>query len=632
MVGEALWRADDMAALADAIIKQVGNRVVLALPLGTGKANHVANALYQKARDDPRINLEILTALSPHPPRPDNELERRFIAPISERLFDGYPLLDYAQSLHGDGLPANITVSEFFLQPGQWMNVAAAQRDFIYANYTHVVRALLDRDVNVLAQAVAREYRADGEVRYSLSSNTDLTLDLLPALEKRRRAGSRIALVGQVNSELPFMPGDGDLPASTFDFIVDDPACDFALFAPPRNAVSMADHAAGAMAACLVEDGGTLQVGIGSIGDALCNALLMRHTRTEAFRSAIQHLDPVGNWSGEWHDAPFQEGLFAASEMLVAGFLPLFDAGVLTREAHDGAVAHCAFFLAHRDFYRTLREMPRSRRARLHMRAVSKVNEIYDDVSRQRELRKKARFVNNCMMVTLLGAVVSDGLEDGRMVSGVGGQYNFIAQAFALEDARSIVIVNATREARGRLQSNIVWQYGHVTIPRHLRDIVVTEYGVADLRGRTDRDVIAALLEVSDARFQHELLREARKAGKIEAGYSIPDRSRRNTPEYLRDSMREARRDGLFDRFPFGSDFTASEQRLVPALEHLRALSRSRLDVLRALIGSLRAHGPDAEEAACLERMELTTPDGLRERVWRALVLDGLRATQEQAR
>src|SRR6202023_2095091 len=107
------------------------------------------------------------------------------------------------------------------------------------------------------------------------------------------------------------------------------------------------------------------------------------------------------------------------------------------------------------------------------------------------------------------------------------------AQGFALEGARSIIIVRATRTANGRLSSNIRWQYGHVTIPRHLRDIVVTEYGIADLRGKTDRDVIAAMLAVADSRFQDELLRQAKDAGKIEKRFELPPAWRDNTPERI---------------------------------------------------------------------------------------------------
>src|SRR5437588_7934177 len=60
--------------------------------------------------------------------------------------------------------------------------------------------------------------------------------------------------------------------------------------------------------------------------------------------------------------------------------------------------------------------------------------------------------------------------------------------AHALEDGRSILMIRSTKEEDGRLLSNIRWSYGHVTIPRHLRDIVVTEYGIADLRGRSDAE------------------------------------------------------------------------------------------------------------------------------------------------
>ena len=132
-------------------------------------------------------------------------------------------------------------------------------------------------------------------------------------------------------------------------------------------------------------------------------------------------------------------------------------------------------------------------RARICMMPVSFTNEIFGDEASKRAARVDARFVNSTMMVTLLGAAVSDGLEDGQVVSGVGGQYNFVAQAFALSGARSILALESTRPGK-RPQSNIRWTYGHETIPRHLRDIFITEYGIADVRGKSDADVIAAML------------------------------------------------------------------------------------------------------------------------------------------
>src|ERR1700721_3435229 len=140
--------------------------------------------------------------------------------------------------------------------------------------------------------------------------------------------------------------------------------------------------------------------------------------------------------------------------------------------------------------------------ARIRMMPVSFTNELYGDEDIKRRARIDARFINNAMMATLMGAAISDGLEDGQVVSGVGGQYNFVAQAFALRGARSILTVEATRTAGPKTQSNIRWSYGHETIPRHLRDVIVTEYGVADVRGKSAADVIASMLQLAASRYQ----------------------------------------------------------------------------------------------------------------------------------
>src|SRR3984957_21204782 len=90
---------DDAGRLADAIVGRVGKTIVLALPLGLGKANHIANALYAKAAADSSIKLTIFTALTLEAPRAKNELERRFLEPITQRLFAGYPPLAYATAI-----------------------------------------------------------------------------------------------------------------------------------------------------------------------------------------------------------------------------------------------------------------------------------------------------------------------------------------------------------------------------------------------------------------------------------------------------------------------------------------------------------------------------------------------------
>ena len=610
---------DDADVLAEAIVREVGTNIVLALPLGLGKANHVANALYARAVADRSIRLRIFTALTLERPQSGSELERRFIEPAMERLFGAYPDLAYANALRERRLPPNIEVSEFFFLAGRWLSVPVAQQNYISANYTHAARYVVERGINVIAQLVARHV-ANGD-RYSLSCNTDLTLDLL----KARAAGqARFILIGQVNSELPFMPGEGNVPAETFSHILDGRDVDFPLFAAPKEPVRLTEYAAGLHVARLVADGGTLQIGIGSEGDAVAQGLILRHRENAAFRDAVTRLAPGDGPSLRYEDNPFEIGLYGLSEMFVDTFLELIDAGVLKREV-DGALLHAAFFVGPRAFYRALREMNEAQLSRLQMTAISFVNELYGDQEAKRRARVKARFVNSGMMATLLGAIVSDALDDGRVVSGVGGQYNFVSQAFALNDARAIVTLGSVRETGGKAISNIRWSYGHETIPRHLRDIVVSEYGVADLRGKSDREVIGAMLSISDSRFQPELLRQAKHAGKIPESFEIPSACRENTPERIERALAPARERGLLPPFPFGTDFTETEQRLIPVLQTLKDASRSSWRLFQlALRGILTRDIPENDEG-CLVRLGLSRPTGISERFYNALLRAALR-------
>ncbi|HEX4389076.1 MAG TPA: acetyl-CoA hydrolase/transferase C-terminal domain-containing protein, partial [Steroidobacteraceae bacterium] len=165
----------------------------------------------------------------------------------------------------------------------------------------------------------------------------------------------------------------------------------------------------------------------------------------------------------------------------------------------------------------------------------------------------------------------------------------------------------------GRTTSNILWSYGHETIPRHLRDIVVTEYGIADLRGRTDEEVIAALLDVADSRFQDELLARARAAGKIRGDYRVPDRYRDNLPQRLERGLGGARGAGFFSEYPFGTDLTAEEIALARALRYLEAHSAGGAARLRSLAAALAAGARSARHEASLRRMGLEHPRGVRE-------------------
>jgi hypothetical protein len=262
------------------------------------------------------------------------------------------------------------------------------------------------------------------------------------------------------------------------------------------------------------------------------------------------------------------------------------------------------------------------------MMPVSFTNEIYGDEDLKRRARIDARFVNNAMMATLMGAAISDGLENGQVVSGVGGQYNFVAQAFALAGARSVLTVEATRQAGARPQSNIRWRYGHETIPRHLRDVMVTEYGVADIRGKSDADVIAAMLGVADSRFQADLARQAKDAGKLPNSFEIPSAHRENYPERIARALKPARDAGLLPLFPFGTDFTETEQRLIPALQLLQDAQRSPRR-LPALLWQGLTRAPDASDTECLARLGLDRPAALSERAYRALVSAALARSRD---
>jgi hypothetical protein len=610
----------DPEAIVEDIIRDVGTRLVVGLPLGLGKANHIVNALYARAVADRSIKLSFLSALTLEKPRPSNLLERRFISPVIDRLFGGYPDLAYADALRANQLPPNVEVIEFFFLAGRWLHVPLAQQHYISANYTHAASYLLARGLNVVTQLVAKRV-IDGAARYSLSCNTDTTLDVLRA---RAEGRASFKLIGQVNSELPFMPGAGDLPGTEFSAILESPETEFPLFAPPSEPVTDTKYAMGLHAAGLVRDGGTLQIGIGQVGDALAQGLILRHRDSAQFAATMTRLAPA---AAAFESGPFEKGLYGVSEMLFEAFIGLIDAGILKREV-DGVLLHGAFFLGPKSFYRALRDMTAGQIARIQMMAVSFTNELYGDEDRKRRARVDARFVNNAMMATLLGAVISDGLDDGQVVSGVGGQYNFVAQAFALPGARSILTVEATRWAGRRPQSNIRWSYGHETIPRHLRDIVITEYGVADLKGKSDADVIAAMLQVADSRFQDELARQAKDAGKLPANFEIPTAFRDNYPERIAEALRPARQAGLLPFFPFGSDFTDIEQRLIPALQFLQEVQRSP-QRLPSLLWQGWTQPASAADAECLARLGLDKPSTWQERLYRALVSAALTRSRD---
>jgi len=609
-------------SLADAVLATVGKRVVLGLSVGIGKATAIADALFARAAQDSTISLTIFTGLTLETPRASSDLERRFLEPFVARHYADWPTPRYAQALRDRALPDNVEVHEFYLRPGGWLGNAEVQQSYISVNYSQVAGTLIELGVNVIAQLVsARPLSPD---RYSLSSNPEVTLDLLDNFRERKGRGENVVLAGQINTSLPWMGGAAELAAEEFDLLLED-APSYAPFGLPSRAVTPADYATGMHAASLIADGGTLQVGIGSLSDAVAHCLILRQREPEVFSDVLARL-PGGSKCSRRAAlpvcaAPFKQGLFASTELMSDALLALFAADIVRRPADedDDALIHAGFFVGTARLYERLRALPEARRRQIRMQAISSVNTLYGDELRKRRQRRNARFINETMMVTLLGAAVSDGLEDGRVVSGVGGQFDFIRMAHALDDAHSILVCRARRVANGRPESNVRWSYGHVTVPRHYRDIVVTEYGVASLKGRSDEKVIDAMLGVTDHAFAGTLAEAARKARKLPTGYRPPADLTRNTPAAIDKIFADETICPHFPEYPLGSDFTPVEQHLVRALGWLKnqpetPLARAQL-VVRALLDR-----PATKHEAALTRLSLDSPDGLRERLTARLI------------
>jgi len=301
-----------------------------------------------------------------------------------------------------------------------------------------------------------------------------------------------------------------------------------------------------------------------------------------------------------------------------------------TRDRRDGRYLRGAFYLGSKDFYTWLRALQGDAFDGLSMTRVSDINQLYGGRETLDALqRRDGRFFNTCMMATVLGAATSDALENGQVVSGVGGQYNFVAMAHALHGGRSILMLRSWREKHGEATSNVLWNYGHATIPRHLRDIYVTEYGSADLRGKSDEECIVAMLAIADARFIDRLAVQAQANGKLRRDFVIPDRWRRNTPEFLAQAL--APRRERFPQFPFGSDFSAEELALLPALKRLQQVSARKTSLAAFLLSSLWKTGSKPDDAPLLRRLGLDAPRTLRERLLRRLVVAALGSNRRAA-
>ena len=526
--------------------------------------------------------------------------------------------------------------------------------------------------------------------------------------------------IAEVNREMPFMYNDAMVRPAEFDLVLDHPRYDFQQFGAPNMPVDNADYLLGLQASALIRDGGTLQIGIGCLSDAIVYFCQLRQQQNAVYQQMLSEwhiLEDYGDLIGRIGGVePFEQGLYGSSEMFVNGFLYLYQAGILKRRVYDsvplqrllndgaitetvdegtlrvlrergviparlgekeveflrkfgiftdrvryrdgelrigetvrvpadldqpenwaavvanglgnrlqgGIVMHGGFFMGPGSFYEALRTMPEADGRQICMTTVKRVNHLYGNEELAVLQRRDARFINTTIMVTLLGAAVSDGLENGQMISGVGGQYNFVAMAHELPDARSILMLRSTRESGLTASSNIVWNYGHITIPRHLRDIVVTEYGIADLRGRSDKEVIIALLHIADSRFQPELLEKAKRAGKIPQDYEIPPRHRHNTPGRIQARLSKYKKLGLCPDFPLGTDFTEEEIVLGRVLKGLKLRLSTKGDLMKTIVKAMTVGPTPAGALRYLARLQLDRPAGQKDKMIQNLIVSEL--------
>ena len=707
----------DVKKSVDDVLDYIGNDISFAMTLALGKPVLFINELYRRAKEDPTIKLNIVTALALERPRMKSEIEKRFMGPLVDRIFGGTLQFDYMLDFRTGKLPKNVEIYEFFNKAGGYMQTPEAQRNHLNSNYTHVVRDALDFGCNVLGQLITcREF--DGKVMYSMGCNTDICIEAIKELHKARAMGAKVAIIGEVNTRLPFMYGDAVVAGDLYDMLLEGPEFNYPLFGPPKESVSLRDYAIGLHVSSLVKDGGTLQVGIGALGDAIAAGLNMRKNENEVYNKVLEAtgiadryktlIEKIGGTDR------FDQGLYGSSEMFVDAFYQLYKSGVLKRKVYDsipimklmndgklaagripadiielllevegihpvltkkdfkmltefgilqegltfkdgcildgdatfpadfnqpeniaaikpllgselkhGKVILGAFFIGPRAFYDALNAMSEEERMQFGMSGVEKVNQLYGGEELRALQRKEGRFVNAGMMVNVFGAITSDKLECGRVVSGIGGQYNFVSMAHALPDGRLIMMIRSTRHSCGKVMSNIVYNYGHTSIPKHLRDIIVTEYGIADVRGKSDSRIIEEILKITDSRFQDELIRKAKRYGKLAPDFELAPEYRQNFPKKIEALLKPFQADGHFVPFPFGTDFTAEEIAIGGSLKAY-AVKKKPAIVKSLLAELLRPVPPQAEPF--LKRMQLDAPKTGKEKIMQKVVLSAMRA------
>jgi acyl-CoA hydrolase len=356
--------------------------------------------------------------------------------------------------------------SGFFGPAERVLRDAGANVDFIPADFRRFVTIAEQFAPRVMTTAATPP---DENGLMSLSLHAGATVGELhqAALDDDR------LLIVEVNEQLPRTLGlppkhPHALHIDEVDVIVHN---DVAPFALPEDVPTDVDRAIAELARSFITDGSTLQTGIGGVPSTIVEVLAN---------------GPGGDYG-------------VHSEMFTSGLMRLHKAGKVsnTRKGQYPGVSIATFALGTADLYAWLDGNPDVR-----FLPVELVN-APDAISRNHHVVS----INSALEIDLYGQVVADRLR-GRQFSGVGGHEDFVAQSGLELSDRSLICLPSTASADGTSVSRIVPALPPgttVTTPRHQVDVVITEYGVAELRGRTVRERAGALAEIAHPDFRDEL-------------------------------------------------------------------------------------------------------------------------------
>lgn len=279
-------------------------------------------------------------------------------------------------------------------------------------------------------------------------------------------------VIAQVNRYMPRTLGNSFMHISQFNYLVE---ADIPLIELPRPQISEVEEQIGQNVSKLIEDGSTLQLGIGAIPDAVLMFLKEK------------------------------KDLGIHTEMFSDGVVELYEAGVITNQRktiHKGKMV-ATFLMGTKRLYDFVNDNPV-----VEMHTVDYTNDPYI-IGRH----EKMVSINSALQVDLTGQVCADTIGL-RQFSGVGGQVDFVRGTSRSPGGKSIIAMPSTA-GNGKFSRIVAFldQGAAVTTSRNDVHYIVTEYGIADLRGKTIRQRAKALIEIAHPQFREELWKEVKARG-----------------------------------------------------------------------------------------------------------------------